>query len=68
MPVGKFWVGNITMATEGYIRQDATVELSTEDGDNFRKNLVTVRAEMRAAFGVVMPDAAVTGDLVNVGP
>ncbi|MGP4715481.1 phage major capsid protein [Psychrobacter sp. T6-6] len=68
MPAGKFWSGNITMATEGYIRQDATVELSTEDGDNFRKNLVTIRAEMRAAFGVVMPDAAVTGDLVNVGP
>lgn len=68
MPIGKFWAGNITMATEGYIRQDVTVELSTEDGDNFRKNLVTIRAEMRAAFGVVMPDAAVTGDLVNVGP
>ncbi|MCH1781742.1 phage major capsid protein [Psychrobacter glaciei] len=68
MPVGKFWAGNITMATEGYIRQDVTVELSTEDSDNFRKNLVTIRAEMRAAFGVVMPDAAVTGDLVNVGP
>lgn len=68
MPIGKFWAGNITMATEGYIRQDTTVELSTEDGDNFRKNLVTIRAEMRAAFGVVMPDAAVTGDLVNVGP
>ncbi len=68
MPIGKHWTGNITMATEGYLRQDATVELSTEDADNFRKNLVTVRAEMRAAFGVVMPDAAVTGDLVNVGP
>lgn len=68
MEIGKHWTGNITMATEGYIRQDTTVELSTEDGDNFRKNLVTMRAEMRAAFGVVMPDAAVTGDLVNVGP
>lgn len=68
MPIGKHWTGNISMATEGYLRQDATVELSTEDADNFRKNLVTVRAEMRAAFGVVMPDAAVTGDLVNVGP
>lgn len=68
MPIGKHWTGNITMATEGYILQDTTVELSTEDGDNFRKNLVTIRAEMRAAFGVVMPDAAVTGDLVNVGP
>ena len=68
MPVGKFWAGNLTMATTGYIREDMDVELSTEDGDNFRKNLVTIRAEMRAAFGVVMPDAAVTGDLVNVGP
>lgn len=68
MPIGKHWTGNISMATEGYLRQDATVELSTEDADNFRKNLVTVRAEMRAAFGVVMPDAAVTGDLKNVGP
>ena len=56
------------MATTGYIREDMDVQLSTEDGDNFRKNLVTIRAEMRAAFGVVMPDAAVTGDLVNVGP
>lgn len=65
MPVGKHWTGNLTMATEGYLRQDVTVELSTEDGDNFRKNLVTIRAEMRAAFGVVMPDAAVTGDLVD---
>lgn len=65
MPVGKYWAGNLTMATEGYIRQDVTVELSTEDGDNFRKNLVTIRAEMRAAFATVMPDAAVTGDLVD---
>ena len=63
MPAGKYWIGNITMATDGYIRQDVAVELSTEDQDNFVKNLVTVRAEMRAAFGVLMPDACVTGDL-----
>ncbi|OOR83907.1 phage major capsid protein [Moraxella canis] len=63
MPAGKYWIGNITMATDGYIRQDVAVELSTEDRDNFVKNLVTIRAEMRAAFGVRMPDACVTGDL-----
>lgn len=63
MPAGKYWIGNVTMATDGYIRQDVAVELSTEDRDNFVKNLVTIRAEMRAAFGVRMPDACVTGDL-----
>lgn len=63
MPAGKYWIGNITMATDGYIRQDVAVELSTEDRDNFVKNLVTIRAEMRAAFGVRMPDACVTGQL-----
>lgn len=63
MPVGKYWIGNVGMATDGYIRQDVAVELSTEDRDNFVKNLVTIRAEMRAAFGVRMPDACVTGEL-----
>lgn len=63
MPKGKYWIGNVVMATEGYIREDVAVELSTEDRDNFIKNLVTIRAEMRAAFGVIMPDACVTGDL-----
>lgn len=63
MPAGRYWIGNVTMATDGYIRQDVAVELSTEDRDNFVKNLVTIRAEMRAAFGVRMPDACVTGQL-----
>lgn len=63
MPKGKYWIGNVVMATEGYIREDVAVELSTEDRDNFIKNLMTIRAEMRAAFGVIMPDACVTGDL-----
>lgn len=61
---GKFWLGNLTLGVTGYVRQDVMVEVSTEDGDNFRKNLVTLRAEMRAGFGVAIPDAMVTGDLV----
>jgi len=66
MPVGKFWLGNLTLGVTGYVRQDVMVELSTEDRDNFVKNLVTVRAEMRAGFGVAIPDAQVTGDLLAV--
>lgn len=68
MPLGKFWLGNLTIGVTGYVRQEVMVEASTEDGDNFRKNLVTLRAEMRAGFGVAIPDAMVTGDLVAPAP
>ena len=63
MPVFKYWVGNISMGTAGYVREEVHVDASSEDGSNFTKNLVTLRAEMRAAFGVVLPDACVSGDL-----
>ncbi|RKG38656.1 phage major capsid protein [Acinetobacter sp. WCHAc060007] len=63
MPVGGYWTGNITLGVSAYIREEVAVELSTEDGDNFRKNLCTVRAEMRAASGVSIPDACVAGSL-----
>ena len=66
MPLGKFWLGNLTSGVSGYVRNEVMVEASTEDGDNFTKNLVTIRAEMRAGFGVAIPDAMVTGDLVAV--
>ena len=63
MPAFKYWVGNITMGTSGFVREEVHVDASTEDGNNFTKNLVTLRAEMRAAFGVVLPDACVSGNL-----
>lgn len=66
MPLGKFWTGNLTIGVSGYMREDVNVELSTEDGDNFTKNLVTMRAEMRGGFGVAVPDACVAGDLVDL--
>jgi len=68
MPTGKFWLGNLTIGVTGYVRNEVMVDASTEDGDNFTKNLVTLRAEMRAGFGVAIPDAMVTGDLVAEAP
>lgn len=64
MPLGKHWVGNLTLGVNGFVRQDVSVALSTEDGDNFKENLVTILAEMRAGFGVAVPDACVSGNLV----
>lgn len=63
MTLGKYWVGNLTLGVSAFIREDVAVELSTEDGDNFIKNLCTVRAEMRACCGVAIPDACAGGSL-----
>ncbi|MFN4317186.1 phage major capsid protein [Acinetobacter parvus] len=59
----KFWCGNLSIGFDGYIREDVDTQVSLEDGDNFRKNLATVRSEMRAAGGVIVPDANVAGTL-----
>lgn len=66
MKLGKYWTGNISLGVAGFIREDVAVELSTEDKDNFRKNLGTLRAEMRACCGVQIPDACVAGDLPTI--
>lgn len=62
----KYWCGNLSIGFDGYIREDVDTQVSLEDGDNFRKNLATVRSEMRAAGGVIVPDANVAGDLPGV--
>lgn len=64
--IGKYWCGNLSIGFDGYIREDVDTQVSLEDGDNFRKNLATVRSEMRAAGGVIVPDANVAGDLPEI--
>lgn len=64
LTVGKFLLGHGTpRAAEIRDRMGVTIDLSTEDGDNFRYNRVTIRAEMRLALVVKRPDAFVYGDL-----
>jgi HK97 family phage major capsid protein len=62
MTVDKFLVGAFKLGAQIFDRQDARVELSTEDSDNFRKNLVTILAEERLALAVYRPLAFVKGD------
>lgn len=68
MTLGKYWVGNLTLGVAAFMREDVAVELSTEDGNNFTKNLCTIRAEMRGCCGVAIPDACASGDLEYTGP
>ncbi len=62
MTVDKFLTGAFQLGAQLFDREEANVEISTEDSDNFRKNLVTLRAEERLAMAVYRPEAFIKGD------
>lgn len=62
MTIDKFLVGAFQLGAQLFDREDANVEISTEDSDNFRKNLVTIRGEERLALAVYRPEAFIKGD------
>ncbi|HZY67753.1 MAG TPA: phage major capsid protein, partial [Devosia sp.] len=62
MTVDKYLVGAFKLGAQLFDREEANVEISTEDSDNFRKNLVTIRAEERLAMAVYRPEAFIKGD------
>lgn len=62
MPAGKFLVGNFANAATIYDRMTPVVLLSTEDRDNFVRNMVTMLCEERVALAVRRPEALIYGD------
>lgn len=62
MTIDKFLVGAFKLGAQVFDREDANVMISTEDSDNFRKNLVTILAEERLALAVYRPEAFIKGD------
>jgi HK97 family phage major capsid protein len=61
MTLDNFLVGAFKLGAQIFDREDANVEISTEDQDNFIKNLVTIRAEERLALAVYRPESFVKG-------
>jgi HK97 family phage major capsid protein len=61
-PSGRFTVGSFTPAAlHLWVRSAASILVSTENEDDFVRNLVTILAEMRAALTIYRPSAFVTG-------
>ncbi|WP_411033834.1 phage major capsid protein [Shinella sp. BYT-45] len=58
-----FLTGAFNMAAQIFDRMEIEVLLSTENEDDFIKNMVTIRAEERLALAVYRPEAFVTGEI-----
>lgn len=58
-----FLTGAFNLGAQIFDRMDVEVLLSTENEDDFVKNLATIRVEERLALAVYRPEAFVTGDV-----
>ncbi|PZQ18945.1 MAG: phage major capsid protein [Ancylobacter novellus] len=58
---GTFLVGAFALAAKIWDREQANVQISSEDRDNFVKNMLTLRGEERLALTVYRPSAFVGG-------
>jgi len=57
MTVDTALTGSFRLGAQIFDREDANVVVSTEDQDNFVKNMVTIRSESRVALAVYRPEA-----------
>ncbi len=65
MEEDEFLAGAFRIAAKIYDRMDVEVLISSEDRDNFIKNMLTVRAEERIALAVKRPNALVKGEFAG---
>ena len=65
MAQGGFLTGAFKMGAHGWDREDASVTVSTEDRDNFVKNMVTILCEERVGLTVYRPESFVKGDFIG---
>ena len=65
--LGKFLTGAFNSGAQLFDREDANVVISTENADDFEKNMISIRCEERVALAVYRPEAFVFGSLTGSG-
>lgn len=64
---GTFTVGGFNIASQVWDREDASIQLATQNGTDFVKNMVTILCEERLALAHYRPTAIVKGTFATTG-
>jgi HK97 family phage major capsid protein len=66
MTAGEFLTGAFNLGAQVFDRMGVEVLLSTENSDDFEKNMCTIRVEERIALAVYRPESFVYGDVATM--
>ncbi|MDN3816149.1 phage major capsid protein [Morganella morganii] len=64
---GKFLTGAFNAGAQLFDREETNVVISTENADDFEKNMISIRCEERLALAVKRPEAFVYGNFTVAG-
>lgn len=65
---GKFLTGAFNAGAQIFDREDANVVISTENADDFEKNMISIRCEEHLALAVKRPEAFIYGSFTVPAP
>lgn len=65
MDVGDFLTGAFSLGAQIFDREDANVQVATQNEDDFVKNMITIRGEERLALAVKRPEAFIYGTFTS---